>query len=192
MRTSRGYGEPWGRVGGPWLGRTVARRLGAECNICLPFLIKACLQLGLSSCQTHHTFTPINTQMEIAQPDHSWLRQSPPPRHRTVDTEMMYTQHVTRLHTPPLHRLIIDCLDTHRHTQSSPVWLFPEKDLSFQEEKSKPLRGAASSQRQARKLTLVCQTGYLNLAPASAAATWDGAFHRDAKAPFLTLTPSSQ
>lgn len=99
---------------------------------------------------------------------------------------MMYTQHVTRLRTPPLHRLIIDCLDTHRHTQSSPVWLFPEKDLGFQEVKSKPLRGAASSQRQARKLTLVCQTGYLNLAPASATAKWDGAFHRDAKAPFQT------
>lgn len=70
----RTLGQSWG---GPWLGKTVARRLGAECNLCLPFLIKACLQLGLSSCQTHHTFTPINTQLKTAQPDHSWLRQSP-------------------------------------------------------------------------------------------------------------------
>ena len=97
----------------------------------------------------------------------------------------MYTQHVTRLHTPPLHRLIIACLDTHRHTQSSPVWLFPKKDPGFQEVKSKPLRRAASSHGQARQWTFVCQPGYLNLAPASATAKWGGLFHREVPLPFF-------
>ena len=100
----------------------------------------------------------------------------------------MYTQHVTRLHTPPLHRLIIACLDTHRHTQSSPVWLFPKKDLGFQEVKSKPLRGAASSHGQARQWTLVCQPGYLNLVPASATARgWP--ISQGCRSPFLDINP---
>lgn len=43
--------------------------------ICLPSLIKACLQL--SFCQTYHTFVKINTQLKITQPDHPQCQQSP-------------------------------------------------------------------------------------------------------------------
>lgn len=84
-----------------------------------------------------------------------------------------------------MHRLITDCLDTETHTHSFPIllslnWSF----LGFQEVKSKPWRGASFSQGQAKRLTLVSQTSYLNLVMVSTSIStkWSNLFHRDAKA----------